>query len=158
VGVGTRFDIYLPASGLELTDQVGAEKPVPVTGSGRILVMDDQESIRKLLKRSLSAVGYEVVTSVDGTEAIEKYREAMASGNPFHAVILDLTVPGGMGGAETHARLKEIDPAVTCIVASGYSDDAMMTDHRAHGFRGAIAKPYRLDDLRRLLHEVISEG
>lgn len=96
------------------------------------------------------------MTCVDGAETIEKYQNARDSGNSFQAVILDLTVPGGMGGKETIEKLNEIDPGVTAIVASGYAEDPVITDYRDFGFRGVITKPYTIDGLRKVLHEVLN--
>ena len=99
-----------------------------------------------------------MVTCIDGAEAIEKYQDARDSDNPFQAVILDLTVPGGMGGRKTLEHLKEMEPGVTAIVSSGYADDQVITDYRDYGFKGAITKPYRIDALKAVLHEVLTES
>jgi CheY-like chemotaxis protein len=126
-----------------------------VTGSGRILLMDDEDSIRELGREMVSALGYEVVLATDGNEAISIYRPAKDSSYPFDAVILDLTVPGGMGGAETIERLLEIDPEIKAVVSSGYSNDPIMSDYTKYGFRGVVAKPYTLKALSRVLDSVI---
>lgn len=157
-GVGTKFEIYLPASAGELTDPEDEEVSDSWTGEGRILVMDDQESIRDIVELSLSNLGYEVVTCLNGAEVIEKYQDARDSGNPFQAVILDLTIPGGMGGRETIDRLKEIDPGITAIVTTGYADDPVITDYRDHGFKGVITKPFSIEGLKTVLHEVLKES
>jgi PAS domain S-box-containing protein len=157
LGVGTTFHIYLPVS----------EKPVPVEeqavaetlvlDEGRILVMDDEEDIRELLGSVLGEVGYEVEFTREGAEAIEQYVEAKDSGQPFDAVILDLTVPGGVGGKEVIEKLLEIDPEVKAIVSSGYSTDPIMADFRKYGFRGVIAKPYKIGELKEIVRRVITE-
>ncbi len=95
---------------------------------------------------------------MEGAEAIEKYRDALQSGRPFDAVILDLTIPGGMGGGEAIKQLKEIDPAIAAIVASGYSDDPIMKDYSDYGFKGVISKPYRIKVLRAVLNEALNEN
>jgi CheY-like chemotaxis protein len=97
-----------------------------------------------------------VETAADGVAALELYRSARERGEPFHLVMLDLTVPGGMGGMETLGKLREIDPAVRAIVSSGYSDEMAIGEYRAHGFVGMIPKPYRIDDCARILGEVLA--
>ncbi len=140
-GVETTFSIYLPAGGtVSPPEQPGEE--VLLSGSGRILVMDDEEAVRKLLMRILRHLGYEVVCSQDGAEAIALYEKAKISGRGFDAVLLDLTVPGGMGGLEAGARLRELDPSAKLIASSGYSDAPVMSDFRRYGFSDVIPKPW----------------
>ena len=153
-GVGTSFYIYLPASSKKIESRKETKEDV-VQGSGRILLMDDDEMIRKVAGRLIQRIGYEVDTATNGSEAIEKYREAKKAGIPFDAVILDLTIPGGMGGKETIPRLKEIDPAVKAIVSSGYSSDSVMADYAKAGFAGVIPKPYKISTLSRIRDKVI---
>lgn len=153
VGVGTRFDIYLPASGVEMLKD--GEQAGLTRGEGSILVMDDEKSIRDLAVESLSRIGYEVITCKDGVEVIEKYEDAMNSGKPFNTVILDLTIPGGMGGVETIRGLMAVDPEVKAIVASGYSNDAVIANFKDYGFEGVIIKPYSIGELSEVLNEVI---
>jgi PAS domain S-box-containing protein len=157
LGRGTVFHIYLPAAKEEPL-RTKKERIRPVRNKGRVLVMDDEEMIRTLLARLLSRLGYEVTLAGDGAEAIEACRRTRASGEAFDAVILDLTVAGGMGGKETIEKLREIDPEVKAIVSSGYSNDPIMSSFRDHGFSGVVAKPYDVDQLSRTLDEVISEG
>ena len=154
-GVGTSFYIYLPASSKKIESRKETKEDV-VQGSGRILLMDDDEMIRKVAGRLIQRIGYEVDTATNGREAIEKYREAKKAGIPFDAVILDLTVPGGMGGKETIPKLKEIDPAVKAIVSSGYSSDSIMANYAKAGFAGVIPKPYKMSTLSRILAGVIN--
>ncbi len=118
-----------------------------VTGKGKILLMDDDEGVRFIAGRTLEHMGYGVDHAEEGLTAIELYRKALESGAPYVAVILDLTIPGGMGGKEVLDRLKEIDPAVKGFVSSGYQDDPMMKDFAAYGFSGAITKPFRYEDM-----------
>lgn len=154
-GHGARFDVYLPA--LDGPAQAGASPNAhPRPGEGKILVMDDDEAIRLVTTRLLERVGYVVRAVADGAEAIRVYREAMDAGEPFRAVILDLTVPGGMGGKEALGKLLEIDPGVRALVASGYATDAVLSDHLAHGFRGAVVKPYRADELADALARLLA--
>lgn len=126
---------------------------VPVTG--KILLMDDEERIRTVTGQILKMLGYEAELAPNGQEAIEMYRQAMESGAPFTAVILDLTIPGGMGGKEAIKKLLEIDPNVKAIVSSGYSNDPTMSGFREHGFSGIVAKPYRVAELKKVLDDVI---
>ena len=158
LGVGTKFEVYLPESPEESTDREDEKELDLRTGHGRILVMDDQEHIRDIVEQELNELGYTAVTCSNGTEAIEKYQDARDSGNPFQAVMLDLTIPGGMGGRETIEHLKEFDPSVTAIVASGYSDDPVVTDYRDYGFTGAITKPFSIESLGEVLHEVLNKS
>ena len=125
------------------------------TGKGKILFMDDEQMIREIAGQMLRKLGYEVEFARDGEEAIKLYSKAKESRETFDAVIMDLTVPGGMGGKEAIQRLKEIDPKVKAIVSSGYFNDPVMSDFREYGFRGVFAKPYKIEDLSRVLHEVL---
>jgi len=152
-GTGTSFYIYLPASSKEIKSRKETREDV-VKGSGRILLMDDDEMIRNVARRLIEWIGYEIDTAVDGREAIEKYRAAKKAGTPFDVVILDLTIPGGMGGIKAFAQLKEIDPGVKAIVSSGYSSDSVMSDYAKLGFAGMIPKPYKMEALSRVLAKV----
>ncbi|MBI4963700.1 MAG: response regulator [Desulfomonile tiedjei] len=155
VGVGTVFYIYLPAKPDSLTAVDPAHGTEAKAGyMGKILVMDDEQLIRDLAGEILSDLGYEASVVKDGPEAIAAYHKAMRSGRPFDAVIMDLTIPGGMGGKEAFERIREIDPEARAIVSSGYSHDPIMADFKKHGFVGVLAKPYTLDDLRNQLKAV----
>ena len=127
-----------------------------VMGSGRVLLMDDEESILDVMSQMLKRRGFEVVCARDGSEAIIAYREALEAGQRFDVVIMDLTIPGGMGGKEAITTLQAIDPAVAAIVSSGYSNDPIMADFRAYGFSGVVPKPYSINDLVIALNQVIS--
>ncbi len=121
-----------------------------------ILVMDDEEAIREILGEMLVQLGYGAVFARDGAEAIARFAEAQEAGQPFAAVILDLTVPGGMGGKEAVAELLRLDPRVKAIVSSGYSDDPIMAEFREYGFRDVIAKPYGIAELRKTLQKLFA--
>jgi two-component system cell cycle sensor histidine kinase/response regulator CckA len=155
LGRGTAFNLYLPA--LEGANRVKqATEPRPLEGQGRILVMDDDATVREVLGKMLSKLGYESVLAQAGEEALELFTRGQTSGEPFAAVILDLTIPGGMGGIETVQHLIAQDPKVKAVVSSGYADNSAMADFKDYGFRGVIAKPYRLAELGKILHEVLN--
>ena len=150
LGAGTILSIYLPASEKELVEAAPVKEPVaekPVTRSGKILVMDDEEMVRDVSAALLGHMGYGVEIAVDGVEAIEMYKGAMASGKAYDAVILDLTNSIGMGGVEAIKRLLQIDPDIKAIVTSGYCNDPVLIHFREYGFRGFITKPYMQKDL-----------
>jgi PAS domain S-box-containing protein len=153
-GMGTTFHIYLPAVEQQVTPQPEEDKEL-LFGKGKILVMDDEEMVLEVIGTMLARLGYEAEFARDGGEAIAMFVRAKGSGQGFTMVILDLTVPGGLGGKETMARLLEIDPQVKAIVSSGYSDDPIMADFQKYGFSGVIAKPYRISELGKILNQVI---
>ena len=156
LGVGTAFEIYLPAK--EGGPSAALDEPVTLpTGQGKVLLMDDDEKIRDVLCRMLGHLGYEVDFASDGSQAVEKFVKAKEAGRPFAAVILDLTIPGGMGGKETIDKLLKIDPQVKAIVSSGYSDAPIMAEFGKYGFSGVIAKPYRIIELGKVLNMVIGK-
>ena len=155
-GTGTIFQIYLPASDKEAPMR-SEEVDQPISCSGNILIMDDEEPIRTAVSEILSRLGYTVEVSKDGGEAYEKYGRAMESGKPFDAVIIDLTVPGGMGGKELIGKLRDIDPGVRGIVSSGYSTDPIMADFKAHGFCGVVTKPYNIQTLSKTVHDALTK-
>ncbi len=156
LGKGTVFHFYLPASQCEVAPPPRQEKFV--RGSGAVLIMDDDEDMRKTTGDMLARMGYTVDYADEGNAAIAKYQKTRAAGRPFAAVIMDLTVPGGMGGKEAIVKLLAIDPAVRAIVSSGYSEDPVMADFRAYGFRGVAIKPYRIRELSEVVAAVIGTG
>jgi CheY-like chemotaxis protein len=156
IGHGTTFTIYLPASDKPASLPVDEEKCLLI-GKGKILVMDDEEFIRDVAIQMLSKIGYEVSAANDGNQTIEMYRQAQKSGEPFDIVIMDLTIPGGMGGKEAIMKLKKLDPNVKALVSSGYSNDPIMSNFRDYGFQGVVKKPYRIQDMSEALRSVITE-
>jgi PAS domain S-box-containing protein len=154
LGKGATFTILLPAS--TIGPQACSEKREAIlNGQGRVLVMDDEDFIRELASAMLNKMGYVVALAKDGQQALMMYREALDAGKPFDAVILDLTVPGGMGGKETVHHLAAVDPHVRAIVSSGYSNDPIMANHVDHGFCAAVKKPYLVEEMSQVLNKVI---
>ncbi len=153
VGQGTTFDVYLPAA----ENESGTEPDIVMRGSGRILVVDDEAIVRDTVGTMLRSIGYRVEFSKDGEEAIDAYKKAKESGEPFDAVILDLTIPGGLGGISVMQRLLDIDPGVRAILSSGYSNDQVMSSFSDYGFSDFIAKPYSIGELSKVLRTTIAK-
>jgi signal transduction histidine kinase/ActR/RegA family two-component response regulator len=157
-GEGTTFTVYLPASdSVPETESKSEGNGMPVPGKGRILIMDDEETIRDIAAEIVTHLGYDAVVCGDGAEAVELYGMARRSEQPFDTVIMDLTIPGGMGGREAMARLLEIDPQVKAIVSSGYSNDPILARYREYGFCGVMAKPYKVEDFTEILKSCVLE-
>ncbi len=155
-GAGAVFRIYLPASHHELPAQPSESHAIVAgTGKGKVLVMDDEADVRNVVGDMLKTLGYEPVFARDGAEALSVYQNTVQTGAKFVAVIMDLTIPGGMGGKEAIKKLIEIDHRARVIVASGYSNDPVMSAFESYGFSGVIAKPYTMDMLAETLHAVI---
>ena len=162
---GSTFSVYLPAFffknpelqnlGKKHTAQKSVRKPA--VGTGKILLMDDEEPIRTFLGKVINRLGYDVITCIEGKEAVEIYTNAMESKEPFDVVILDLTNKIGMGGQETMKRLLELDSDVKGIIITGYSDDPVVANFRDYGFSGFIIKPATRDELSKVINEVLSK-
>jgi PAS domain S-box-containing protein len=158
IGEGTTFYVYLPATENK-TVQKKTVNRVYSPGIGRLLVMDDEEIVRQVAKRTLKFMGYENVDfAVDGAEVIEFFNKARSEGNPYTLIILDLTVPGGMGGEETMKELLKIDPEVNVIVSSGYSNEPVMSEYKKYGFKGAVIKPYTIEQLQKAIHSIMAKN
>ncbi len=158
MGTGTTFDIYLPAIDAvarPLPDKADAPS-LSVVRQARVLVMDDEEIICDLVAEALTPSGFEVDVRRDSSSALATYRGELERGNPYDLVILDLTLPGDMGGQEVMRRLLEMDPDVTAIVSSGYANAPIMSNHTAHGFAGMLPKPYRIADLLAVVKDVLA--
>lgn len=155
LGRGSTFRVTLPASVTGENSDSGARRGA-VT-NGRILVMDDDDVVREVAIQMLAESGFEAVGACDGQEAIERYRVARETGSPFAAVILDLTVPGGMGGKEAVIGLKKVDPKVKAIVSSGYSNDPVMSEFYNYGFEGVVTKPFTFEELQDTVYEVLGK-
>ncbi len=153
-GKGTVFYIYLPA--LEVNTPVPSKSQTKsFKEDTRILVMDDEDIVLKTTGMILKRLGYKADFAKDGTELIDIYKREKDKGKPFDLLIMDLTIPGGMGGKEAIEKLKEIDRDVKAIVSSGYSNDPIMSDFKTYGFMGVVVKPYKISELSDILNKVL---
>lgn len=155
--IGTIFHIILPASEIE-TVKKSKKKPAYSRGKGRILVMDDEKMVRYVVCEMLTHLGYEVSSAKDGDEAILHYTSAKQKGNPYDVVIMDLTIPGGMGGKEAIEKLSKMDPEVKAIVSSGYSNDPVMANYQQYGFKAVVTKPFSIEELGEVLQGVLLDN
>ncbi len=153
-GKGTTVHIYLPS--YKATEGSGETTAgVSASSQGKVLFMDDERTIRDVCEKILVNLGYKVELAADGMEAVERYRSALGSDEPFDAVILDLVVKGGMGGQEAMRTLLSLDPHVKAVVCSGYTDDPVISDYADYGFKAVLAKPHRVDELKGILQRII---
>jgi CheY-like chemotaxis protein len=157
LGKGTTFTFWLPAAPSARPDPERTKAFEASGAGGRVLFMDDEEPILRMARRLMNRMGYDFEPAADGREAIDRYRAAKEAGRPFDLVVMDLTIPGGMGGKEAISILRQYDPCVRAIVSSGYSSDLAMADFREHGFRGMVAKPYDINELASVIRAVIRE-
>ena len=148
---GTTFTFYLPASSAPIVEREAKQQEL-FSGGGRVLVMDDEAIIRESLGELLGELGYEAKFGSDGREALASYKNAFSSGHPFDSIIMDLTIPGGMGGKEVIKELLVFDPEVKAIVSSGYSKDPVMANYQEYGFSAVLAKPLRLEEVARVIN------
>jgi two-component system cell cycle sensor histidine kinase/response regulator CckA len=156
LGSGTTFYIYVPASEEKMLPRKGRDRRC-FNGNGRILLMDDEEVARTVAGYMIAGLGYDADFAENGEEAVEKYSDALKNGKPFKAVILDLTVRGGMGGTEALERLQELDSDVKALVSSGYSEDSILANFGRYGFKAALSKPYEMEELGRLLYSLLND-
>jgi CheY-like chemotaxis protein len=124
----------------------------------KILLMDDEPQVLNLIGELLACYGYQVVLTTDGVTAIKAYQQAKISGEPFDAVVMDLMVPGGMDGLETIIHLRDFDPEIKAIISSGYVDEPVMADYKRYGFVGVAKKPYLVEELMKIINEVIESN
>jgi len=154
VKAGTRFHIYLPAP----ARAPAGEEPRPEkrqAATKKILVMDDEQTIRDIASRMLKHLGFtDIVTANNGSEALALYEKAMADGEPFNIVIMDLTVPGNMGGKEAIKELLKLDPGAQAVVSSGYASDPIISDYQRYGFSGVLVKPYTMEELKSVISNI----
>ena len=155
LGQGATFYIYLPASRTESMALPTVPASPVIAGQGKILIMDDEQLVREVSGEMLRELGYDVAFAKHGAQAVAMYQQALEAKTPFHAVIMDLTVQGGMGGREAIVHLLSLDPDVKVIVASGYSNDPVMADYKKFGFKAVIIKPYTIDVFSKTLREVL---
>jgi PAS domain S-box-containing protein len=155
LGIGTTFHIFLPASKDKVSGEASKQKSAG--RHQRVLVLDDEELVRQVISEMLEIAGYEPEFAEDGEKAIKLFKRAVHSEQPFDAVILDLTIPGGIGGKEVIEELIKIDPQVKAIVSSGYSDDPVLSDHKQYGFIGCVTKPYEFEELRKVLDDITKD-
>jgi PAS domain S-box-containing protein len=153
-GLGTTFTMYLPASENHAAQEDGSSDSFQ-EGKGKVLVMDDEQLIRQLTSEMLTNLGYQVCISKDGSEALSLFERSKKAGEPFDAVIMDLTIPGGMGGKEAITKLLSLDPEIKAVVSSGYCNDPIMANFRSYGFAGVLAKPYTAGEMSKLLYTLI---
>ncbi len=152
-GKGSRFTVRLPSCARDVEPERD-ESDFTLPGESTVLIMDDEAHITSVLEKMLAQIGYDVVSTARGEEALEAVRKAVENGVTFDLAIMDLTVPGGMGGAETMKRIHEISPGITGIVSSGYSNDPILANYSDYGFSGVLEKPYRFEDLKKVLRSV----
>jgi nitrogen-specific signal transduction histidine kinase/CheY-like chemotaxis protein len=154
-GVGATFTLYLPASEQEKAPSQKSEVYKKASSQAKILLMDDEQMVRAVAKEMLMKLGHEVELSENGKEAIKLYMEAINTNNKFDIVIMDLTIPGGMDGKEAVQEILNLDPDAKVIVSSGYSNDPVMANFKDYGFCSAIVKPYRLQELSKVINQLI---
>jgi len=156
LGSGTAFHVYLPVTDKPVEKRMTGAREEGLSGRGRILLMDDDEMIRDIGRDILCYFGYDVELAEDGEAALALFHEARSDRKPFDLLIMDLTVPGGMGGREAIARIRELDRDVKAIVSSGYSNDPVMASFGEYGFDGVVTKPYNVEELGRAVRKVLS--
>ena len=155
-GSGTTFEVLLPAQP-EAVSAGAKVEPATSRLRGRVLVMDDEEMVRRVTQRTLASLGCEVSVAADGADAVKQWQSARDQGRSFDLVLLDLTVAGGVGGVETLARLRALDPAVRAVVSSGYSNAPVIAEYQQYGFQAALSKPFTADEARAVVAGLLPE-
>jgi PAS domain S-box-containing protein len=156
VGKGTAFSIHLPATP-EKRGEDRKEDPSIRRGSGRVLLVDDEEPVRASTSAMLRHLGYEADTADSGESAVRMFAKALQAGTPYAAVLMDLVLPGGVNGREAFEQIRALDARVPGIISSGYSNDPVMSEYERYGFRGVIRKPYSIKELGHALHAVLGD-
>ncbi|MCP4763208.1 MAG: response regulator, partial [archaeon] len=161
LGKGTTFIVYLPAIKINLNDKmdestVKTKKSLKISTNsqksrGTILLLDDEKTIQKVAKKMIEKLGFNVLSAMDGKEAIEIYKNSLENEPKIDFLIIDLTIPGGIGGKETLTEIKKLNPNIKAIVSSGYSTDPIMANYKDYGFSGVISKPYTIEQLSNIL-------
>jgi len=157
IGKGSTFSLYMPAATKAVPLKIEKEE-VDLQGCGKILIMDDEYFVRDTASEMLSFLGFEVDCVKDGQEVIERYQSARLKNEPYDLVIMDLTIPGGMGGEAALKKLLALDPHVRAVVSSGYSGDPIMANYRKYGFKGCLKKPFSLEEMGRLMKKLLKDG
>ncbi len=159
IGKGSTFSIYLPATGNNVNVPVQETvEEISTSKTGKVLVMDDEEIIREVATEMLQYLGCKVDTAQDGEQAIELYQKAKEAGMPYDVIIMDLTIPGGMGGKEAIEKIRASDPDTKAIVSSGYATNPIMANYKKYGFNGVVPKPYKIEELSKILTEVFKQA
>jgi PAS domain S-box-containing protein len=156
LGVGSTFIIYLPASENK-TKKKPESKPSIYNGNGRILLLDDEPTVRKIGKKMLEKLGYEVILAIDGTEAVDLYKKSINGSADYDLLIMDLTIPGGLGGLEAFKEIIKLNSDVKAVVSSGYSNDPIMGHFSDYGFAGVLIKPYTIETLSKTLASILEQ-
>jgi CheY-like chemotaxis protein len=154
-GEGTVFSIYFVASKDEIVDDRGRASGLVEQVHGKIMVMDDDEMVQNITKAMLTRLGYDYQLAADGKKAVALYEKDFSSGNQADLIIMDLTIPGGMGGEDAVKEILAINPAANVLVSSGYSTDPIMANYKEYGFCGAIVKPYQMKELNASIQEIL---
>lgn len=152
-GEGSTFRVYLPASSRE-AESINYHKKSLKKGFGKVLVVDDEELVKDVTGKMLASLGYNVAFASEGETAVNMYKEQLTSGSRYDLVIMDLTIPGGMGGKDAIQKLYQLDSDVVAIVSSGYANDPIMANYHDYGFSAVLSKPFNIEDLSRVLFEL----
>ncbi len=155
-GVGTTFIIYLPVSEKKLVQKQDKKSLFPEGKAVTVIIMDDEKPVRDIALLMLKKLGHEALEAEDGEQLIETYRKRQMSGKPIDIILMDLTVPGAMGGKEAMQQILALAPDARAIVSSGYSNDPVMADYKEYGFKAAVTKPFLLEDLQYAIADVMA--